>query len=158
MSKVASTKGEMWTAQPHLEAGFIAVSPNAKFRTHKDALNCFGYQKGHFQHAAWRIPDEVCDALNLPYYSMVWFPALTESEEWDNKLLENDALIIETKKDSSEPRKDKWAYRVVMAKRLDEKKRPFYQFLGVFAPIPEYRQSHEHRFRKVSDRINTFAV
>jgi len=45
MSKVESAKGEMWTAQPHLEAGFIAVSPHAKFRTHKDALNCFGYDK-----------------------------------------------------------------------------------------------------------------
>ena len=148
---------ERFTAKPHIEAGYINISPNSAFRTHQDALNCFGYHKGHSQRAAWRIPDEICDAIELPYNSSVWFPTLDNNALWDNSLSDDGLLIIEKKKEADDTRKNDWEHRIVMAKSKDEYNRTLYRFIGVFEVIPEYSIGNEHRFKRVSTMVKTFS-
>ena len=84
-----------FTAMPHLEAGSIEIGPHSAFRTHKDALNCFGYGKGNYQRGAWDLPDQVRDAIGLLGRCMVWFPHL---------YLQENGIIRFRKMDSSSPR------------------------------------------------------
>lgn len=152
----AGTDSDRYTATPHIKAGYIDISTNAVFRTHKDALNCFGYQKGHYQRAAWKIPDEICDVIELPYNSSVWFPTLDDNAAWDNSLSDDGLLIIEKKKEADDFRKNDWEYRIVMAKSKDGYNRTLYRFIGVFEVVPGYSVGNEHRFRRVSTTVKTY--
>ncbi len=67
-------------AKKHIKRGYIDVSDNVVFLTHRDALKCFGYKKGHYQPAAWKIPETD---------KQVWFPKLYKNKDWDNDLSEN---------------------------------------------------------------------
>jgi len=146
---------ENFTAKYHIDAGYIDISPKSAFRTHKDALSCFGYQKGHFQRGAWKIPDEKCNLIDIPNNSIVWFPTLDNHKEWDNSLSDDGLLIIEKKKEEDKLRLNLWENRIVMAKSRDEYNRILYRFIGVFEIIPEYSHGNEHRFRRISPTVKT---
>ncbi|QII38601.1 hypothetical protein G3M83_13425 [Rouxiella badensis] len=132
----------------YLEAG----NPEASFRTHKDALNCFGYNKGLYQRAAWTIPPDVCGALDILGSWAVWFPKMYDNDTWKNTLSEDGTLISQIHMDPNFTDEEKWDRRVVMA-RLPNKR---YQFIGLFEVIPEYRSGNELRFRRIGTRIKTY--
>lgn len=144
-----------FTAEPHLEAGFIELGPYSVFRTHKDALNCFGYGKGHIQKAVWSVPSHIRDAIGLSGKCMVWFPKLYEHANWKNSLSEDGMVISEMNKNAEHVYTEPWDQRIVMARSRDELNRTLYRFLGVFEVIPAYRSGNEHRFRRIATSVKT---
>ncbi len=145
-----------FTALPHLEAGYIEIGPHAAFRTHRDALNCFGYTKGHYQRGTWDLPEHVRDAIGLRGKCMVWFPKLYEQDQWDNSLSEDGCVITEINKNPDHVYSEPWNQRIVMAHSRDELNRTLYRFVGVFEVICEYRHGNEHRFRRIAPRVKTY--
>ena len=65
--------------QVHIDRGYIDVADNVVFQNHRDAMRCFGYTKGHFQRAVWKIPNSD---------KRIWFPKLYPNKEWNNELSE----------------------------------------------------------------------
>ena len=55
-----------------LKKGYLDVSDNPSFLTHRDALRCFGYTKGHHQRAAWRAASW--------QKAFVWFPSASRTK------------------------------------------------------------------------------
>lgn len=145
-----------YTAALHLEAGYIAVGPRAAFRTHSEAMRCFGYTKGHYQRGAWTIPAHISEAIDLKGKSMIWFPRLYEQPDWINSMSDDGLLITEINKNPANQYDDPWDSRIVMARSRDELGRNLYRFVGVFEPIPEFRSGNEHRFRRIDTRVKTY--
>lgn len=145
-----------FTAHPHLEAGRIEIGPHAAFWTHKDALNCFGYNKGHMQRGVWNIPTHVRDAIGLSGKCMVWFPRLYDQPGWDNSLSDDGTIISEINKDPQHVYDEPWKTRIVMARSRDELNRTLYRFVGVFEVIPEFRTGNEHRFKRIATSVKTY--
>ncbi len=149
---------QRFTARPHLENGYVSIGPRAAFRTQKDALNCFGYNKGHYQRAVWNLPSQVRDAIGLSGECMVWFPRLQKQEYWDNSLSEDGTIISEICKNSSKEYADVWDNRIVMARSRDELSQTLYRFVGVFKVISGYSTGSERRFRRVATHIKTYSA
>jgi very-short-patch-repair endonuclease len=145
-----------YTALPHLEKGFLQIGPHSLFRTHKDALNCFGYDKGHYQRGVWNLPEEVRDAVGLNGSCMVWFPKLYSQDRWENSLSTDGQIITETNTHYEGGYEEKWGSRIVMAHSRDKLNRTLYRFVGVFEIIPEYRVGKERQFRRIATRVSTF--
>lgn len=142
-----------YKADRHLEAGFLEVGPDTAFATHREALRCFGYKGGDHMQGAWRLPDHVRDAIGLAGRCMVWFPKLYEQPEWLNSLSEDGLTIAEINKDPNKIYEDPWDLRIVMARSKDELGRNLYRFIGLFAPLPEFRSGNEHKFRRIGTKI-----
>lgn len=147
-----------FTAYPHLESGRIEIGPNSAFRTHKDALNCFGYNKGHLQKAVWNMPPHVSDAIGLRGKCVVWFPKLYEQPGWSNSLSDDGKIICEINKNLDGGYDEPWDMRIVMGRSRDELNRILYRFLGVFEVMQEYRNGREHRFRRVATSVKTYSA
>jgi very-short-patch-repair endonuclease len=145
-----------FTADPHLEAGFIEVGPHAAFWTHRNALNCFGYDKGHLQKAVWNIPPHVSQYVGLAGRCMVWFPKLYKQGNWTNSLSDDGTIVIEKNDNPDHTYDEPWDNRIIMARSRDELNRTLYRFLGVFQVIPEFRSGNEHQFRRVATRVKTY--
>lgn len=145
-----------FTARPHLETGSVEIGPHAAFRTHKDALECFGYNKGHMQRGTWNLPPHVADALGLSGNCMVWFPKLYEQPQWNNSLSDDGTIISEVNKNPDNDYDDPWDKRIVMARSRDELNRTLYRFVGVFENAPEYRSKNERKFRRVATSLKTY--
>ena len=140
---------------PHLEAGYIEVDAHAAFRTHKEALQCFGYDKGHLQKAVWNLPASTVNALGKEGAWMVWFPKLYEYKDWSNRISDDGTEITEECKIPNHTYTDIWDRRIVMAHARDELNRTLYRFLGVFEVIPEFSTGRVRKFRRVETRIPT---
>lgn len=147
-----------FTAKAHLEAGIIEIGPHAAFWTHKDALNCFGYNKGHWQRGVWNMPSHIRDAIGLTGKCMVWFPKLYEQAEWNNSLSDDGTLITEINKDQQHSYEEPWDTRIVMARSRDDLNRTLYRFVGVFEALPEFRSGNEHRFRRIATSVKTISA
>lgn len=145
-----------FTAEPHITAGHMHVGPRSAFRTHMEALKCFGYTKGHYQRATWNLPKPVRDQIGLTGKCTVWFPKLYEQAYWENSLSDDGMTIIEKNKDPNHIRTEPWDKRIVMARSRDEFNSTLYRFLGVFEIMPDYRTGNEHRFQRVSAVIKTY--
>lgn len=145
-----------YTAHPHFHAGKISVGPDAVFRYHKDALNCFGYNKGHHQSGGWSIPPHISEAIGLSGKCMVWFPKLYGNSDWGNELTDDGRKIIERNIKDNEGYTEKWDKRIVMAHSRDELNRTLYRFLGVFEAIPGCHSGNILEFRRVSTSVNVY--
>ncbi|AUH35124.1 AbaSI family restriction endonuclease [Paracoccus tegillarcae] len=145
-----------FTAAPHLESGFIEIGPHAAFRTHKDALNCFGYNKGHWQRGVWDLPIEVAKSIGHPGKCMVWFPKLYEQPNWINSLSDDGETIVEINKNPEHVYEEPYDTRIVMARSRDELNRTLYRFVGVFEALPDFRTGNEHRFKRIATKVKTY--
>lgn len=85
-----------FSPEPHIANGYIDVKDNVSFRTHRDAMKCFGYTGGHYQRASWKIKNSE---------SRLWFPKLYTNNMWENSLSE-DSQIITMKLDDGSNLKD----------------------------------------------------
>lgn len=139
----------------HLEAGYIEVGPHAAFRTHKDALKCFGYDKGHYQRGSWDLPKATVRALGEKGAWMVWFPKLYEYPSWSNSINLDRTEITERCNIPDHSYTERWDRRIVMAHARDELNLTLYRFLGVFEVIPAFREGSVHKFRRIMTRLPT---
>ncbi|MDF2374572.1 MAG: hypothetical protein P1V21_27705 [Rhizobiaceae bacterium] len=118
----------------HRKRGSISLETGgAVFRTHKDALCCFGYGGGNYQRGMWKLRNN--DEL------YVWFPKLYENDGWSNKISEDGRRIDETsdlpeniEKIKKDLHKGK---RIVFAHETDSFGKTLYRFRGVFKFSPE---------------------
>lgn len=145
-----------FTAQPHLDKKLLTMGPDAVFRTHKDALECFGYNKGHYQRAVWNLPANVRDAVGLKGNCMVWFPKLYRQKNWVNSLSDDGKTITEINKTSEGHYREKWDRRIVMAHSRDALNRTLYRFLGVFRVLPDSNEPAERKFIRMQTSLPTF--
>lgn len=151
--------GTRYTAQKHINAGFIEAGPYAAFRYHKDALQCFGYgDKGHHQSGSWRVPESVVKAIGLDGDVMVWFPRLYKAGEWDNSLSIDGDLITEKSLNPTRNYRETWRYRIVMAHSRDELNRTLYRFLGVFTQDEQLSSEGVNVFKRVDTRIKVYTI
>lgn len=149
---------ERYTAQKHIDAGFLEAGPYAVFRYHRDALQCFGYgDKGHHQSGGWRLPKAAVEAIGLTGDVMVWFPRLYKAGEWDNSLSINGDLIREESLNPERNYKETWCYRIVMAHSRDELNRTLYRFLGVFTQDESESTEGVNVFKRVDTRVKVFS-
>jgi very-short-patch-repair endonuclease len=139
----------------HLDAGYIEVGPDTAFRTHRDALRCFGYQKGHLQKAVWSLPDVTVQALGEKGAWIVWFPKLYKYKDWSNTISEDGTEITEICMNDRLMYTAALEKRIVMAHAKDELNRTLYRFLGVFEVISGFQEGLEHRYRRIKTRIPT---
>lgn len=124
-----------------LKRGYIDVKDNIAFLKHRDALRCFGYKKGNYQRAVWRIKGTD---------KQVWFPKLYENGDWNNSL-SDDLKKITMKRIGgrvSDPKKRK-RINIVFAHNKDHLGQIVYKFLGEFHLSLEESSTHQHvLFRK----------
>lgn len=144
-----------YASKPHLEKGLLEVSPYSLFRTHKDALECFGYSKGHYRRAMWSMPDDVKREINISGKCFVWFPKLYVNSKWNNSLSNDGKLIIEKNKGKSAGYTHEFEKRIVFAHSKDPFGRTLYRFLGVFDTLNEF-QGLEHRYERVATSVRTY--
>lgn len=140
----------MGSTNQHIKVG----KSNALFTNRKSALNAFGYTKGHYPKTIWGIPHNVARNIGLPEKCAVWFPKLFEHALWENKISEDGSLIYQIHKDPHYIEDEKWDKRVVMT-HLEN---GYYEFIGVFEVIQEYRSGRELRFQRVSNFVRTYAT
>lgn len=124
-----------------IKRGYIDVKDNIAFLKHRDALRCFGYKKGNYQRAVWRIKGTD---------KQVWFPKLYENGDWNNSL-SDDLKKITMKRIGgrvSDPKKRK-RINIVFAHNKDHLGQIVYKFLGEFHLSLEESSTHQHvLFRK----------
>jgi very-short-patch-repair endonuclease len=141
----------------HIDMGYIEIGPYSAFRYQKDALSCFGYEKGHYQRGVWNLPPEICEEIGLNGKCMVWFPRLYEQKNWNNSLSDDGLTIREKSKNPDHSYAETWDARIVMARTRDSLNRTLYHFVGVFRVLPEYRAGNDHRFERISTNVKTLS-
>jgi len=67
----------------------INVSDNVSLLNHRDVLRLFGYTKGHYQRAVWKVEK---------FNEIVWFPKLYSNSDWVNEFDEKNRYYSPTPK------------------------------------------------------------
>ena len=125
----------------------IKVSDNVALLSHRDVLRLFGYKKGHYQRAVWKIGDT---------NKMVWFPKLYANAEWVNTFEKRTGLICQYRKDKEPypiPRSDA-RDRVVFAHQKNIFGQTVYKFFGVFEPDFSRTSPVFHYFKRTATSID----
>lgn len=134
--------------ETHIKQGSIEVNHRVAFASHRDALRCFGYKKGHFQRAVWKIPN---------VSSWVWFPKFYENSDWENSLSDDGKTITETYKGDEQKnfnREDPVDTRIVFAHDRDALGYTLYRFLGEFEPDKKDPDARTRHFRLVKTKVD----
>ena len=107
----------------------------------------FGYSKGHYQRAVWKIEK---------FNEMVWFPKLYSNAEWVNEYNEESGQICQYKKDlTPHPMPNiNDPNRIVFAHQKNIFGQTVYKFYGVYAPDLDQTDSVKHYFKRVKSSIN----
>lgn len=147
--------GRALSALPHLERGFISISPDAAFRTAVEALKCFGFNGNGYMRGAWTLPVETVDLVGGTGSWCVWFPRLYPHAGWLNQISADGMEIVEQNADPLYSYVDRWDTRIVMARKRDDLNRTLYRFMGVFDALPELKSGNRHVYRRVRSEIAT---
>ena len=125
----------------------INVKDNVVLLNHRDVLRLFGYSKGHYQRAVWKI-----DKLN----QMVWFPKLYSNADWVNEFDEKTGLICQYRKDLKPhpiPTKDDYD-RIVFAHQKNIFGQTVYKFHGVYVADLSKSDPVKHYFKRIKTSID----
>ena len=128
----------------HIERGYIDIQDNVAFLTHRDALQCFGYEGGHYQKAVWNIPDS---------NKAVWFPKLYPNDTWENSLSDDFKKIIMKNRVGltlSDPEKKEWIVFAHYRNLLDQ---TIYKFLGEFHLSLDNSDNFKYVFNRKKSKI-----
>ena len=138
-----------YNPQKHIKRGYISLDSGAVFRTHKDALQCFGYDKGDYQRSIWKVP-------NTDY--IVWFPKLYDNNYWKNELSVDGGLIsVENSQSEISERgraSDLEKRRIVFAHETDPLGKTLYRYKGVFKYDHKNSSSRKAIYFKIEDKID----
>ena len=139
---------EKFLPESFIEKNIIKVNDNVSLLNHRDVLRLFGYKKGHYQRAVWKI-----DRFN----EMVWFPKLYPNADWVNEFEENTSSILQHRKDMQPhhpiPKKDDHS-RIVFAHQKNIFGQTVYKFYGVFEVDTSRTDPVHHCFKRIKDSIN----
>ena len=125
----------------------INVSDNVALLNHRDVLRLFGYTKGHYQRAVWKVEK---------FTEMVWFPKLYSNSDWVNEFDEKTDTIHQHRKDmkphpiSSIDAND----RIVFAHQKNIFGQTVYKFYGVFVFDHLRTDPVNHYFKRIKTSIN----
>jgi len=125
----------------------INVSDNVSLLNHRDVLRLFGYTKGHYQRAVWKVEK---------FTEMVWFPKLYSNSDWVNEFDEETYTIHQHRKDmkphpiSSIDAND----RIVFAHQKNIFGQTVYKFYGVFVFDHLRTDPVNHYFKRIKTSIN----
>jgi very-short-patch-repair endonuclease len=125
----------------------INVSDNVALLNHRDVLRLFGYTKGHYQRAVWKVEK---------FTEMVWFPKLYSNSDWVNEFDEETYTIHQHRKDmkphpiSSIDAND----RIVFAHQKNIFGQTVYKFYGVFVFDHLRTDPVNHYFKRIKTSIN----
>lgn len=78
---------DKYMPEKYLKIGYLDLADAPAFRTHRDALRCFGYSGGHYQKAVW--------ATGEASGKIVWFPKLYPNGDWKNSISDDGREILE---------------------------------------------------------------
>ena len=138
-----------------LKKGYLDVSENPSFLTHRDALRCFGYTKGHHQSGGWRAASWE--------KAFVWFPHFIKHKDWLNTLSEDEKVIEEIMLSSDKHTRqrieasDTSQVRYTFAKSRDKLGNTLYRFVGVFRTVSKFEDALGRlvfKHEKISDRVS----
>ena len=129
---------------PHLKRGYIDVKDNVVFSNHRDALRCFGYKKGHYQRAVWRIKGSNKE---------VWFPKLYRNNTWNNSLSNDFKKIIMKRNNNAKIKRRKKREFIVFAHYKDLLGQIVYKFLGEFHTSFKESDNYQHAFIRKKTKI-----
>ena len=139
---------EKFLPESFIKKNVIKVNDNVSLLNHRDVLRLFGYKKGHYQRAVWKI-----DRFN----EMVWFPKLYPNADWVNEFEENTFSILQHRKDMKPhhpmPKKDDYS-RIVFAHQKNIFGQTVYKFYGVFEVDTSRTDPVYHCFKRIKDSIN----
>ena len=130
-----------------IEKQQINVSDNVALLNHRDVLRLFGYTKGHYQRAVWKVEK---------FTEMVWFPKLYSNSDWVNEFDEKTDTIHQHRKDmkphpiSSNDEND----RIVFAHQKNIFGQTVYKFYGVFVFDHLRTDPVNHYFKRIKTSIN----
>jgi hypothetical protein len=77
--------GEKFNPDKYRNIGHLDISVSPVFRTHRDALRCFGYAGGNYQRATWTVKGDD--------KKVVWFPKFYKNNDWDNSISDDGQII-----------------------------------------------------------------
>lgn len=154
-----------YNPETYIEKGYIDVADDVKFRTIKDACNCFGNNYKGFQKGLVRHPEED--------YTSIWFPALNPIAEeppkvgdWDNRISQDEEIITtehltdlsrNDKQLESINNEKKFNKRVIFVKVKDNLGMMFYRFRGLYKLSAEESASRGiETWVRVSKRVKTY--
>ena len=130
-----------------IEKQIIRVNDNVALLNHRDVLRLFGYTKGHYQRAVWRIDK---------FHEMVWFPKLYSNSDWVNRYDQETNTILQFRKDLKPhpiPPKDEHD-RIVFAHQKNIFGQTVYKFYGIFTADHVKTDSVRHYFKRINTTID----
>ena len=137
----------------YIKRGTLDVVDEPAFRTHRDALRCFGYRGGHFQQAVWAVP-------HCPDGSVIWFPRFYENDRWSNSISADGQEIVEEPKSEEEFFRyassrgyQRQKRRIVFARYKDSLDVLLYRYLGVFMLDETKQDGWKRTFRRSATRV-----
>ena len=125
----------------------INVKDNVALLNHRDVMRLFGYTKGHYQRAVWRIDK---------FHEIVWFPKLYPNADWVNQFDEKTGSIHQFRKDKApHPMPAEGDHdRIVFAHQKNIFGQTVYKFYGVYAPDLSISDPVNHYFKRIKTSIN----
>ncbi len=133
--------------QTYINKKKLTVNDNVALLNHRDVLRLFGYKKGHYQRAVWKINK---------FNQMVWFPKLYPNSDWVNNFDDKTGLIHQYRKDLKPhpvPSKDD-PDRIVFAHQKNIFGQTVYKFFGVFRTEFSMTDSVHHYFKRIDKEID----
>jgi very-short-patch-repair endonuclease len=137
--------GEKYKPETYLKKGIIDVSENVTLLNHRDVLNLFGYNKGHYQRAFWRIKG---------FDEAVWFPKLYDNKDWVNSFDDKTGTICQYRKDLQTLALPSEEDRLVFAHNKNILGQTVYKFCGVFSTDRSRTNKLKHYFIRKETRVD----
>lgn len=130
-----------------LKKKVIHVENNVSLLNHRDVLRLFGYTKGHYQRAVWKIPD---------FHEIIWFPKLYPNADWVNEFDGETGSIVQYRKDKTPyPMPiDSDPDRIIFAHQKNIFGQTLYKFYGVYTPDLAKTDPVRHYFKRIKTSVD----
>ena len=151
--------------QTYIDRGYLDIIDDVKFRTIKDACNCFGYNYAGFQRGYTLHPKEEKTALWFPWISPI-ADTPPDKGDWDNQI-SNDEEIITTKHKTVQKINDDMLLnisslvvtnRIVFVKVRDNLGKTLYRFRGMYQLSNEDSKNRGVEiWKRIKTRVKTYS-